>query len=343
MKEKSMKTITYYTINNIFKNSLKCGQCNDSIRNSLTIHNKINEEDIISVFNEDGKQNLSELLMSNKPMRTDTNWDVLHKEPLNVKSTQPNIKVDELIVRVNELTQKNDELMRKNERLEQKNDELTIQVNEVLQKNKELTIKIDELTRKNDELTRKNDELTRKNDELTIKNEELTKKVDELLRKNDELIKKVDELTQKNDELNIKVNNLTLQVSDLSDIIRDELIEIKIRNTACNIILFFLGEQPKNHPPSSRFSNPNSNNYKKLKQFIQYNKMDNKTKILGKELDKLINDRNQCIHPLNLIELKEHVEKCNYYLKKFPIIELEYKYETLIIRNYENFAKFSTK
>ena len=68
-----------------------------------------------------------------------------------------------------------------------------------------------------------------------------------------------DALEQSINELKNETNQLRKEVNGLHDTILNELVETKIRNTAANILLFFIGEQPKHTSYKNRFceSSPN--------------------------------------------------------------------------------------
>lgn len=190
---------------------------------------------------------------------------------------------------------------------------------------------VNNLNTKVNEMTKSNSDLTNKVEELTKSNSDLTNKVDELTKSNSDLTNKVIHLTKSNEEL-------TNKVDILNDIVVNELVETMIRNVACNIVFYFLGEQPKDFPSDSkRFQS--TYNLKKLERLVKENNIIS-SKNLGKNLDKMINERNVCVHPVDLAELKGHVEKCIQYFTTFPELKMDYTYELFIIDNYDNFVKY---
>jgi hypothetical protein len=111
-----------------------------------------------------------------------------------------------------------------------------------------------------------------------------------------------------------------------------------IRNTASNIILFFLKEQPKqNVSDSHRFTKNNTDNLKKLEELIDENNFKYNEKILGREFDKIITLRNKCIHPCNLDELQNKVEECKRYIEDYPELINNFEYEIFTIKHYNEF------
>jgi hypothetical protein len=138
------------------------------------------------------------------------------------------------------------------------------------------------------------------------------------------------------DGLNTQVVGLTNEVQILKNIIVDEMIENIIRNTASNIILFFLGEQPNPNNPSKRFTDPE--NKKKLKSFIKRHDMVFDAKKLGNKLDSIITNRNRCVHPCGMETLVVDVEKCQKYISMFPEINEKFEFEVFTIHHYNEFT-----
>jgi hypothetical protein len=136
--------------------------------------------------------------------------------------------------------------------------------------------------------------------------------------------------------LNTQVVGLTNEVQILKNIIVDEMIENIIRNTASNIILFFLGEQPNPNNPSKRFTHPE--NKKKLKSFIKRHDMVYDAKKLGNKLDSIITNRNRCVHPCGMETLVVDVEKCQKYISMFPEINEKFEFEVFTIHHYNEFT-----
>lgn len=231
MKGDMMKTVNYINFNSIKIIKYKCSE---PIKNTLKNNKNIN---IVSVFNNNGKQNLNDLMMSEQPIGDYEDWNVIFE----------------------------------------------------------------------DSSSSKNEIMDLKNEMMNLKSE---------------------------------VNGLKSEVNGLKTLIKYELVETKIRNIASNIVLYFVKDQPKPNKPSNRFGNKDSVNYKKLKRFIKGNNINYSTKKLGFNLDEMISERNVCIHPINLDELKEHVEKCIGYFNQFPELQDKYKTELFVVQNYDNFVKF---
>jgi hypothetical protein len=144
----------------------------------------------------------------------------------------------------------------------------------------------------------------------------------------DKLENEMKEMKKQIDELNEKVNSL-------DTIIINELVEKIIRNTATNIILFFLGEEPNPNKPSHRFKNPE--NINKLDNIIKTNDLPYDAEKLGVKFDEIINRRNICIHPCSLDKLKNDVDNCRSYIDMYPKLTKKFMYEAIIIENYEKF------
>lgn len=229
-----MGSITYYEVNNILK---KQYNCQDLLKEKLTLDHTIKQEYIHSVFNNDGrKNNINSLFEGNKQIgRND--WDVIY-----------------------------------------------------------------------------------------VKNEEFDRF--------SQIENKVDEMSKKMIEMNEKIDKLNY-------IIVDELLEQKIRNTASNIILFFLGEQPKQTNGSfRRFKEEHHKN--KLNDFIEKNNIIYNTKTLGNKFDDIISNINTCIHPSSFEELREDVEKCQKYITQYPELMKKFEYEIFTINHYLLFKEHST-
>ena len=162
------------------------------------------------------------------------------------------------------------------------------------------------------------------------------------------------------DSLTIKVNGLQAenkvlisQVLTLSSVVLDELVETKIRNTACNIVWFFLGLQPMQPTPtSSRFSGFDGKN--RLKRMIKICKINKNPDCLGDDLDLLINRRNNCIHLQSMDALRVDVDRCLKYIQQFPqiqtIMEVDpqtnknkpvFENEIFVIEHYTDFMQFA--
>jgi hypothetical protein len=138
-------------------------------------------------------------------------------------------------------------------------------------------------------------------------------------------------------KLENRITELEKKVGKLDNIIVNELVESAIRNTATNIILFFLGEQPKENTKSHRFKDKNNSN--KLSEFIEKYNIEYNSKTLGNNFDEIINSRNVCIHPCNLQELLENVKKCKKYIEEYPNLEKKFKYEIFTIQHYNEFLE----
>jgi hypothetical protein len=147
-----------------------------------------------------------------------------------------------------------------------------------------------------------------------------------------------DKLEKKMEKMDEKIKSLNTKVNCLDNVVI-KLVETPIRNTASNIILFFLGEQPKGNSNSHRFTE-NTGNLDLLEDFIEKKNIENNKKILGKEFDKIITSRNKCIHPSDLEELANEVEKCKQYIKEYPQLTIEFKYEVFIIEHYDDFIEY---
>jgi hypothetical protein len=168
-------------------------------------------------------------------------------------------------------------------------------------------------------------------------------KSDEILTTDEKLDKLRAELTA---EMTTKITGLHNQIADLTAklnvvtrIVVDELVETKLRNTACNIIMFFLGIQPAHKPPKSRrFAD--SDNQELLVKMIDACDIDRNPRKLGTNLDNLINDRNACIHPQTTSELYVDVVKCMEYIKQYPSLRT-FEYETFVVEHYADFMKFA--
>jgi hypothetical protein len=150
-----------------------------------------------------------------------------------------------------------------------------------------------------------------------------------------------------------QVATLTSQVATLTSVVVDELVETKIRNTACNIVWFFLGLQPiQPTPTSNRFSGFDGKT--RLKRMIKTCKINKNPDCLGDDLDALITRRNTCIHPQSMDALKVDVDRCLGYIQQFPqiqtILEVDphtkknkpvFENEIFVIEHYADFMRFA--
>lgn len=160
-----------------------------------------------------------------------------------------------------------------------------------------------------------------------------------IMYKSDETLSTDEKIDKLRAELTVEITGLRKQIADLTRTVVDELVETKLRNTACSIIMFFLGIQPAQKPPKSRrFAD--SDNQELLVKMIDACDIDRNPRKLGTNLDNLINDRNTCIHPQTTSELCVDVVKCLEYIKQYPSLRT-FEYETFVLEHYADFMKFA--
>lgn len=149
----------------------------------------------------------------------------------------------------------------------------------------------------------------------------------------------LDEIREELRETQAELREVKTTLGHHDRLIMDELVDPIIRNTATNIILFFLGVQPKDNidPQSFRFKD-NTKNLKKLEDFIDVYELVDNARRWGKAMDKIITTRNIRIHPSTYDMLEQDVAKCKTYIANFPQLNANYKEEIGVIQHFQKFS-----